>query len=55
MIQVGHDEARLAGTKRKKTRDVGAQVVITYPDSDATKVFNTLRAAEKYIDSYLGD
>jgi hypothetical protein len=53
MIQVGHDVARTAGKNVKKTRSVGSQVIITYPDSDATKVFNTLRAAELYIDNYV--
>jgi hypothetical protein len=55
MIQVGHDIARLAGKNVKQTRSVGSQVIITYPDSDATKVFNTIRAAELYIDNYLGE
>ena len=53
-IQMGHDEARIAGTKRPKTRALPVQYLIHYPDGGGKSV-NTMKAAREYIDNYLGD
>jgi hypothetical protein len=49
-FQAMYDVAH-AGVNKKKTRKV-AGVIVTYPDSDATKIFDSLKEAEEYIDRY---
>jgi hypothetical protein len=53
-IQMGHDRARIAGTKRPGTRILPVQYLIHYPDGGG-KYVNTMKAAHEYIDEYLGD
>ena len=53
-IQMGHDQARIAGTKRPGTRILPVQYLIHYPDGGAKSV-STMKAARDYIDEYMGD
>ncbi len=52
-VQAGHDQARVAGTHRPKTRKIGTQYLIHLEDG-GTKVVGSMRAAREYIDNYVG-